>query len=182
MTDNKIRHFKRCYIVETPKRFIFLELGEMEIWDGADLALLRETLWQVVTNEGFKRICIRLSYVKYLPSGFFGMLYEWMDKTGVQLYLTPPQPNVQRMVWFRMYFKLNEDGNYEMWRDPPLLALGNEGANVDSPSEPNYGQVGKIPSRPACPKETDNKPKEALGGIPRMGRGKRKKEMNLLTS
>ena len=48
-----------------------LDFGAMEIWDGADLALLRETLTRLVDVEKCKSIGVELTSVKYIPSGFF---------------------------------------------------------------------------------------------------------------
>jgi anti-anti-sigma factor len=107
------RAFKRMKI--TPEnQSLLLQIGEMEIWDGADLALLREGLTQLIETERVRSICIDMHYVKYIPSGFFGMLFDWLEKRGVQFYLTAPQPNVQRMLWFRQFFYLTTYGWYEM--------------------------------------------------------------------
>ena len=46
------------------------------------------------------------------------MLFDWQEKCGTWFALTPPQPNVQRMLWFRQFFKLNSDGLYEMVPEP----------------------------------------------------------------
>ena len=81
-----------------------VELGEMEIWDGADLALLRETLTKLIEKDGCQAVGIEMSFVKYIPSGFFGMLCDWHER-GNQMYLYSPQPNVSRMLWFRRFFE-----------------------------------------------------------------------------
>jgi anti-anti-sigma regulatory factor len=81
-----------------------LDLGEMEIWDGADMALLRETLTRLIKGEKRRSIGISMAHVKYIPSGFFGMLYDWYE-TGVQIRLYSPQPNVRRMLWFSRFFE-----------------------------------------------------------------------------
>lgn len=111
------RRFKRM-LIETRDGVTLLLLGEMEIWDGADLALLREGLFRLIDGEGCDSIAIDMSYVKYIPSGFFGMLFDWQEKCGTRFSLTPPQPNVQRMLWFRQFFKLNSTGLYEMQSEP----------------------------------------------------------------
>jgi len=59
-----------------------------------------------------------MRFVKYIPSGFFGLLFDWQEKRDTRFSLTPPQPNVQRMLWFRQLFKLNAEGLYEMQREP----------------------------------------------------------------
>jgi anti-anti-sigma regulatory factor len=85
-------------------RFTVLNLGDMEIWDGADMALLRESLTRLIKVEKHRRIGIDMSHVKYIPSGFFGMLFDWYE-TGVQIRLYTPQPNVRLMLWFNQFFE-----------------------------------------------------------------------------
>ncbi len=111
------RRFKRM-LIDVTDGLHLLQMGEMEIWDGADLALLREGLFRLIEGEGCESIAIDMRYVKYIPSGFFGMLFDWQEKRGTQFALTPPQPNVQRMLWFRQFFKLTAEGLYEMQREP----------------------------------------------------------------
>ena len=111
------RRFKRM-LIEVRDGFHLLMLGEMEIWDGADLALLREGLFRLINGEECDAIAIDMTYVKYIPSGFFGMLFDWQEKCGTRFVLTLPQPNVQRMLWFRQFFKLTPDGYFEMQREP----------------------------------------------------------------
>lgn len=111
------RRFKRM-LIDVQEDFLLLHLGEMEIWDGADLALLREGLFRLIDGESCQAIAIDMSYVKYIPSGFFGMLFDWQEKCGTWFALTQPQPNVQRMLWFRQFFKRNSDGLYEMLLEP----------------------------------------------------------------
>ena len=79
--------------------FTILNLGDMEIWDGADMALLRESLTRLIKAEKHRRIGIDMRHVKYIPSGFFGMLFDWFE-TGVQIRLYTPQSNVRKMLWF----------------------------------------------------------------------------------
>ena len=89
--------------------YTVLDLGQVEIWDGADLALLRDTLTQVIAVRGGRKVGINMRWVKYIPSGFFGMLYDWHEK-GVSIRLYTPQPHVARMLWFRQFFDdLSED-------------------------------------------------------------------------
>jgi hypothetical protein len=86
-------------------------LDNIEIWDGADLALLREVLTDLIEREEYGSIAVNLQSVKYIPSGFFGMLYEWYEN-GINIQLLSPQPNVEQMLWFRMFFKLQEAGTF----------------------------------------------------------------------
>ena len=90
--------------------FTILELGSAEIWDGADMALLRESLTRLITAEKHRAIGVDMTYVKYIPSGFFGMLFDWFE-TGVQVRLYTPQPNVRKMLWFNQFFEsVGHDG------------------------------------------------------------------------
>ncbi len=94
-----------------------IDLGEMEIWDGADLALLRETLTKVIDREHHRSVGINLAYVKYIPSGFFGMLYDWLER-GVRILVFHPQPHVQRMLWFTQFFEPIAAGCFLLLDDP----------------------------------------------------------------
>ena len=86
-------------------------LEDMEIWDGADLALLREALTGLIEQDGYRSLGVDLSSVKYIPSGFFGMLFEWYD-AGLKIRLYYPQENVAQMLWFRMFFRQEENDTY----------------------------------------------------------------------
>lgn len=86
-------------------------LDNIEIWDGADLALLREVLGELIDKEAYRVIGVNLESVKYIPSGFFGMLYEWYED-GIRILLQSPQPNVEHMLWFRMFFVRQADGTF----------------------------------------------------------------------
>lgn len=81
-----------------------IHLGDMEIWDGADLAMLRETLVHLYHKMRSRHFGVDMSYVKYVPSGFFGMLFDWHEK-GVQIQLFSPQPQVAGMLWFKRFFQ-----------------------------------------------------------------------------
>lgn len=78
-------------------------MGDMEIWDGADLALLRETLARLTDQDRRKAIGVDLTFVKYIPSGFFGMLFDYAER-GISVRVYQPQPHVQQMLWFREFF------------------------------------------------------------------------------
>ena len=88
-------------------------LDNIEIWDGADLALLREVLTELIDKESYRQIGVNLESVKYIPSGFFGMLFEWYED-GVRIRLHSPQPNVEQMLWFRMFFTQQPDGSFQL--------------------------------------------------------------------
>ncbi len=93
--------------------FTVLNIGDMEIWDGADMALLRESLTRLIKAEKHRRIGVDMSHVKYIPSGFFGMLFDWFE-TGVKIRLYSPQPNVRRMLWFNQFFEAVETNCFEL--------------------------------------------------------------------
>jgi hypothetical protein len=119
-----VRHFKRMVIDVQDDGMHLLHVGAIEIWDGADLALLREGLTLLIEKDQVRSIAIDMAHVKYIPSGFFGMLFDWFERRGVAFSLTTPQPNVQRMLWFRQFFRLNSEGLYELHPEPiqPMLA------------------------------------------------------------
>ena len=89
-----------------------LDLGSMEIWDGADLSLLRDTLNQLVAAR-CPSIGVDMTHVKYVPSGFFGMLYEVYER-GIELRLHTPQSRVRNMLWFRKFFEQESAGVFAL--------------------------------------------------------------------
>ncbi len=99
--------------VRTEEDFAIVSLDDMEIWDGADLALIRETLTNLIERDEFRAIGVDLSAVKYIPSGFFGMLFEWHEQ-GLKVRLYYPQRNVEQMLWFRMFFNRCDEGAYRL--------------------------------------------------------------------
>ena len=102
-----------------------MDLGAIEIWDGADLALLRETLYRLVDTEKHRAIGVNMTYVKYVPSGFFGMLYDCHER-GIEIFLYTPQPNVANMLWFRQFFHHTEEGCYRLHSEPKLELLAED--------------------------------------------------------
>jgi len=103
---------KKCSI-DVRDGFHVVVMGDMEIWDGADLALLRETLARLVETEEQTKIGVDMTYVKYIPSGFFGMLYDYCER-GVRVRLNSPQPHVEAMLWFQEFFELIDDDIFEL--------------------------------------------------------------------
>lgn len=101
-----------------------MALGSMEIWDGADLALLRDGLTHLIMQRGDRSIAVDMSAVKYVPSGFFGLLFDWYDQ-GVSIRLHSPQQRVQNMLWFRQFFHHEMEGWY----------LLHDAVNVNPPAE-----------------------------------------------
>jgi hypothetical protein len=108
-------------------------VGEMDIWDGADLALIRDTLHELIEEQGLRDVGIEMKSVKYVPSGFFGMLSEWND-LGVRITLHFVQPIVQRMLWFRHFF-LEIDANCYQLQSEPVIELQEENFLDDEPCE-----------------------------------------------
>ena len=90
-----------------------VSLEDMEIWDGADLSRLREILTRMIIDDGYRSVGVDLSSVKYIPSGFFGMLYEWYE-SGVEISLCSPRRHVAEMLWFRMFFVLESGDTYRL--------------------------------------------------------------------
>ena len=88
-------------------------LGSMEIWDGADLALLRDSLNNLCKVERQPVVGVDMQHVKYVPSGFFGMLAEASDH-GSEIRLYDPQPRVRNMLWFRRFFQSDASGIYRL--------------------------------------------------------------------
>ena len=94
-----------------------MDLGEMDIWDGADLSLLRETLTSLIEVEKCRRIGVEMQHVKYIPSGFFGMLFDCHEK-GVEISLYSPLPHVVNMLWFRQFFNHVADSCFVLREEP----------------------------------------------------------------
>jgi len=94
-----------------------INLGPMEIWDGADLALLRETLARLIGTEGKSRVSVDMSSVKYVPSGFFGMLFDWCEQ-GAAIYLDSPCDRIRNMVWFRQFFSPTSESRFRLEAEP----------------------------------------------------------------
>ena len=43
---------------------VILDIGQMEIWDGADLSLIRDTLISMIRGDGQQSIGINMQFVK----------------------------------------------------------------------------------------------------------------------
>jgi anti-anti-sigma regulatory factor len=102
-----------------------LDLGPVEIWDGADLALLRDTFTRQYTGRRCRSLGIDMSSVKYVPSGFFGMLFDWHEQ-GVEIRLFTPQPRVANMLWFRQFFEHETNGSFLLQSEPKELLVFDE--------------------------------------------------------
>lgn len=107
---------KHQMMIEKRGGYQVINLGPMDIWDGADLALLRETLTRLVDNEGVTRVAVDMSHVKYVPSGFFGMLFDWSER-GASICLDGPCERVRRMIWFRQFLAPLGDNRFRLQTD-----------------------------------------------------------------
>ena len=104
-------------------------LGSMEIWDGADLALLRDSLNNLTKVERHPVVGVDMEHVKYVPSGFFGMLFEASD-LGVEIRLYAPQARVRNMLWFRKFFEIDSRGVFTLRREESAIAMPRRTAAV----------------------------------------------------
>lgn len=91
-----------------------VDIGDMEIWDGADLSLIRDTLHVIIVKEGRRSVGVDMRFVQHIPSGFFGMLFDWFEK-GVEVSLFHPRERVRNMLWFRKFFTRDERGLYRLY-------------------------------------------------------------------
>jgi hypothetical protein len=102
-----------------------LKMGKIEIWDGADLCLLREMLREQIVSEKRLTIGVDMTYVKYVPSGFFGMLVDWYEK-GVSIGLYSPQPRIKNMLWFRRFFVETDADSFSFSAQTKEMLLGGQ--------------------------------------------------------
>lgn len=119
-----------------------LDIGDMEIWDGADLSLVRDTLTVLIARKRRRAVGIQMRHVKYVPSGFFGMLYDWYE-AGVSVYLLHPQERVGGMLWFQRFFVEEQPGHWK------LEDLHERGIDADLPAEEEHVSVEPIWAGPA---------------------------------
>lgn len=82
-----IRHGMNC-----------IRLGMAEIWDGADLALLREVLFDARLKLG-KVIGVDMSKVRSIPSGTFGLFHSVID-LGKSIILLAPTQEIRNLTGF----------------------------------------------------------------------------------
>lgn len=126
------------------EKFTVLDLGDMEIWDGADMALLRESLTRLVKADKHRAIGVDMSHVKYIPSGFFGMLFDWYE-SGVRIRLYSPQPNVRRMLWFHQFFEPIDESCFELApQRVSALPLGYPLNGGSEPAAPRHTAKGLV--------------------------------------
>ena len=126
-----------------------IDIGDMEIWDGADLSLIRDTLISMIRNEGLRSIGINMQYVKHVPSGFFGMLFDWFE-SRIEVRLYQPTERVANMVWFRQFFLFEADTCYSLHdgsKCAPVLAGEEDDSSWQTESrvgEPNRRETSRM--------------------------------------
>ena len=79
-----------------------VSLGERNIWDLADLRLLREISERLVHVRRCRDITVDMRSAQSLASGFFGLLHD-LCKLGVKVTLLAPHRGVREMLWFRAF-------------------------------------------------------------------------------
>ena len=119
-----------------------VDIGNMEIWDGADLSLVRDTLTVLVARRRRRAVGINMRHVKYVPGGFFGMLYDWFE-SGVQVFLVRPQERIRNMLWFRRFFVQTRPG---LWG---LEEIYSTGIDADLPEDEQPSAVAEWPTASA---------------------------------
>lgn len=117
MAERKYTHGLAVLVTEAHGAVV--DIGDMEIWDGADLSLIRDTLFRLVLQEGADAFAIDMHAVQYVPSGFFGMLFDWMER-GVDVRLLNPRDRVRQMLWFRKFFVAVTENAYRLCDGKPV--------------------------------------------------------------
>jgi hypothetical protein len=121
--------------IDSYGEFRVVNVGTMEIWDGEELSLIREAFRRLIEEEECRSMGVDMSYVKYVPSGFFGTLCDWHDK-GVCIRVFGPLANVKQMLWFTTFFQGIGDNVHELRPSP-----ANECDESPSECEPSQEPV-----------------------------------------
>jgi hypothetical protein len=144
MAERKYTHGLKMTQVEG---VTVIDIGSMEIWDGADLSLIRDTLFQLVVQEGKQAVGISMRHVQYVPSGFFGMLFDWLER-GVEVRLYTPRPRIRQMLWFRKFFVPVTPGIYRLQDGETIDEEADENlweaASAETPSPHPYYIAGSF--------------------------------------
>lgn len=140
---------KKRHSIDVREGYHVVVMEDMEIWDGADLALLRETLAQLVDKEKQTGIGVDMTSVKYIPSGFFGMLYDYRER-NIKVRLYRPQAHVQRMLWFREFFAANDEAQDQGAFDLMLRAQTSLSRAATAASKAPWADASDVP-REASP-------------------------------
>lgn len=94
-----------------------LTLDESGLWTHAHLCHLRTAIKKHL-KSGFDSVTIDMTYVRHLPSGFFGYVCE-LHEAGTRVYLFRPADEVQRLEWFWRFFESAAESLYR-FREEPL--------------------------------------------------------------
>jgi hypothetical protein len=113
------RKYTHGLCVTVSEQVSVVDIGDMEIWDGADLSLIRDTLFRLVLQDGVEGFAIDMHAVQYVPSGFFGMLFDWMER-GIEVRLLRPRERVRQMLWFRKFFIALDAETYRLFNGVPV--------------------------------------------------------------
>jgi len=144
MAERKNTHGLRLTKV---RGITIVDIGNMEIWDGADLSLVRDTLQVLISRRRRRAIGVNMRHVKHVPGGYFGMLYDWFE-LGVKVFIVRPQERVQNMLWFRRFFVQVRPG---LWR---LKDLYPTGIDADMPedevqtAQPSWSDAAPVDAAP----------------------------------
>lgn len=93
-------HRRPAHTLHTIDGAEVITLAPKNIWDGADLCMVRDALTPFVVAR--RPVGIDLSGVLHLPSGLFGLLADWLDR-GCEVRLLGPTERVRAMLWFREF-------------------------------------------------------------------------------
>lgn len=141
--------------VTTLRGISVVDIGDMEIWDGADLSLVRDTLSILIARRRRRTVGIQMQHVKYVPSGFFGMLYDWFE-SGINVYLVSPQSRVENMLWFQRFFIQDRPG---LWRLQDLHETG-----IDAEFQEEEEAVETQPQWEPIPASLSHSPQFSFAG------------------
>lgn len=132
---------KRQAVVTIRDGHHVVSVGTQEIWDGSDLAIIRETLSSLSSDRGVRAIGVDLQFVKYIDGGFFGMLWDYADQ-GHSVRLYSPTPQVSQYLWFREFFRAIDTSTFQM-----ALPDATEIALAEPPAERLKSLTGKHANR-----------------------------------
>jgi hypothetical protein len=82
---------------------------QISVWDGANQSAVRD----VLQENPQKNVMIDMTGIRHLPTGTFAMFYNQAE-LGRNIYLYSPEPEVQRMYWFRIYARHQQGCMYRM--------------------------------------------------------------------
>jgi hypothetical protein len=100
---------QRVRVLDDGCHVVRLDAGE--IWENAELIAIRDTFLFLHQNVGISSMGVDLLGVKYLPSGFFGLLYDWHER-GVSIHLYSPEQEIAKMLWYRQFFRPVRDNGH----------------------------------------------------------------------